>query len=77
MIYQNTLTVTIYTCIYIYVYIYIYIHIYIYILLSFLYYFLLIGHEMKTCKGGFYCEQCKGLTYQPNSNKYGDQCRLR
>lgn len=35
------------------------------------------GHEMKICKGGFYCEQCSDSTYQPNSNKYGDQCRLR
>lgn len=32
---------------------------------------------MKACKDGYYCEQCKGLTYQPNSNKFGDQCRLR
>ncbi|XP_052832999.1 uncharacterized protein LOC106871338 isoform X3 [Octopus bimaculoides] len=35
------------------------------------------GHEMRECADGRYCEQCEDTSYQPNSNKYGDKCRLR
>ncbi|XP_052286324.1 uncharacterized protein LOC127882005 isoform X3 [Dreissena polymorpha] len=39
------------------------------------------GHEMEVCdlngEQGRYCKQCGDLTFQPNQNRMGDQCRLR
>ncbi|KAL3862773.1 hypothetical protein ACJMK2_008721 [Sinanodonta woodiana] len=40
------------------------------------------GHEMEKCtladqSSGFYCKQCGQLSFQPNENRWGDQCRLR
>ncbi|XP_052821473.1 uncharacterized protein LOC128246942 isoform X5 [Mya arenaria] len=39
------------------------------------------GHEMETCtlngESGRYCKQCGDLTFQPNENRFGDQCRIR
>lgn len=41
------------------------------------------GHEMETCQmagsgdTGRYCKQCGEVTFQPNKNRFGDQCRMR
>lgn len=40
------------------------------------------GHEMLACrdgqdKDGGFCKQCSENTFQPNSNRAGDRCRLR
>ncbi|XP_045163108.2 uncharacterized protein LOC123527594 isoform X3 [Mercenaria mercenaria] len=39
------------------------------------------GHQMDKCdlngEAGRYCKQCGELTFQPNQNRYGDQCRIR
>ena len=45
-------------------------------------FFVFAGHEMVTCttedqEPGRYCKQCGEITFQPNKNKFGDDCRLR
>lgn len=42
---------------------------------------LFAGHQVEKCKlngeYGRYCKQCGEFTFQPDQNKYGDQCRIR
>ncbi|XP_060605713.1 uncharacterized protein LOC132758181 isoform X2 [Ruditapes philippinarum] len=39
------------------------------------------GHQMEKCdlngEAGRYCKQCGELTFQPDKNRYGDQCKYR